>query len=235
MECRITRSDKPWECQIIIRWENDADGKKITSWEEPFGPVLYDRSELEEMIRRAQLAVLNPSVPVKDIVDLDTSTLDPEDDYKLPASLGSQRQFQFSESVVCLNLSGPDLTNLAFIDLPGTSPLLLSYVTSSLHAVGLIQNVKVGNDQGDIKAVWDMVSKHIGGNTLILLAITMRGKPNLVLSAALLFPYSLCMLYLDDIDNQGAVRLAQEADPNGDRTIGTFTLTACYYFLLTKC
>ena len=124
MECRITRSEEghPWQCQVLIRWETDADGNSITSREERFGPVLHDKSGLEEMIRRAQLAVLNPSVPAHRLVDLDTSTLDPETNFELPASLGSRRQFQFSESVVCLDLSGPDLTDLAFIDLPGMSP-----------------------------------------------------------------------------------------------------------------
>ena len=66
------------------------------------------------MIRRAQLAILNPSVPAERFVDFDTTTLSPGE---LP--LESEKQLQFSSNVVCLDLSGPDLTDLSFIDLPG--------------------------------------------------------------------------------------------------------------------
>lgn len=114
MECRLTRSDKPWQCQVLLRRETDANGDKIRTREEPFGPLLTDKGELEEMLRRAQLAILNPSVEADKFVDLDTSLLE---DGEWP--LGSVKQLSFSDNVVCMDISGPDLTDLSFIDLPG--------------------------------------------------------------------------------------------------------------------
>lgn len=107
---------EPWQCQILIRRDTDADGNKISTREEKFGSVLYDKSELEEMLRRAQLAILNPSLPADSLLAFDTSSLAPGE--RPP---GSERQLQFSNNVVCLDLSGPDVIDLAFIDLPGMS------------------------------------------------------------------------------------------------------------------
>lgn len=114
MECRLTHSTRAWQCQVLIRRETDAYGKKISAREEPFGEVLFDKAKLEEALRRAQLAVLNPSLPADFFVDFDTDTLKPG---QTPP--GSDRQLQFSDDVVCLDISGPDVTDLSFIDLPG--------------------------------------------------------------------------------------------------------------------
>lgn len=115
MECRLKHSDEPWKCRILLRWETDSDGHKIDPKEEPFGPVLHDKDDLELMIRRAQLAILNPSLPADFFREFDIEALREGE-----CPNGSDKQFQFSESVVCLELSGPDLTDLSFIDLPGT-------------------------------------------------------------------------------------------------------------------
>ncbi len=116
MECRLVNSKDPWRCQIRLRIEKDENGQQLPTnkKEEPFGPPITNPEDLEEMIRRAQLAILNPSVPAEDFVDFDTSLLTSG---KPP--LGSRKQLQFSSNVVCLDLSGPDLTDLSFIDLPG--------------------------------------------------------------------------------------------------------------------
>ena len=116
MECRLTHTNRPWECQVLLRRETDASGNTIKVQEEPFGPMLYDKDDLEEMLRRAQLAILNPSLPAEFFVDFDTKSLSPGE---IPP--GSERQLSFSDNVVCLNLSSPDVTDLSFIDLPGTS------------------------------------------------------------------------------------------------------------------
>ncbi|KAJ3486023.1 hypothetical protein NLI96_g4541 [Meripilus lineatus] len=140
--------------KILLRMETDDNGRPLLVKKEvPFGLPILERSHLEEMIRRAQLAILNPSVSAENFLDFDTGTLAPGE---LP--LGSTRQLSFSSNVVCLDLSGPDLTDLSFIDLPG-----------------LISNVALGEDRGNIEAVRRMVREHIQGQTLILLTITMRG------------------------------------------------------------
>ena len=111
MECRLTNSGRPWQCQILLRRETDENGHRVPTKEERFGPLLHDKTHLEEMIRRAQLAILNPSVPGKFFETFNTrsGTNHPE----------LAKQLAFSSNVVCLDLSGPDLPDLSFIDLPG--------------------------------------------------------------------------------------------------------------------
>lgn len=114
MECRLIHSTRPWQCQVLLRRETDEHGHKISAKETPFGPLLHDKSELEEMLRRAQLAVLNPSLSPSFFEDFDTKSLKPGD--KPP---GSARQLAFSNDVVCIDLQAPEVTDLSFIDLPG--------------------------------------------------------------------------------------------------------------------
>jgi len=154
MECRLTNSPQPWQCQVLLRHERDQHGSPVEgkSKEEKFGPLLTDESELEDMLRRAQLAILNPSVSASEFEDFDTSTLAHGGTFP-----GSAGQLQFSSNVVCLDISGPDVTDLSFIDLPG-----------------IISNVAPGQDRSMIDVVRNMTRDHIKGNTLILLTITMR-------------------------------------------------------------
>ena len=104
----------PWQCQVLLRIETDVDGNKIQAREEKFGPLLTEKADLEEVLRRAQLAILNPSLPSDFFVEFDTSSLKPGE-----RPSGSLRQLQFSNNVVCLDLAGPDIIDLSFIDLPG--------------------------------------------------------------------------------------------------------------------
>lgn len=67
------------------------------------------------------------------------------------------------------------------------------------------------------------MESHISGqNTLILVAIPMSGE--------YLSRYNLSALLNeaepDDMENQQAVRLAKEADPSGERTIGGREMSA---------
>ncbi|EKM56235.1 uncharacterized protein PHACADRAFT_207519 [Phanerochaete carnosa HHB-10118-sp] len=153
MECRLTNSDRPWQCQILLRREVDGNGRQIYPvQEERFGPVLHDKAELEEMIRRAQLAILNPGVAKGSFEIFDTTSLKPGEKPEI-----SQEQLEFSSNVVCLDLQGPDLPDLSFIDLPG-----------------IISMVGEDEDESNIEAIKNMVEEHIKGNTLILLTINMR-------------------------------------------------------------
>ena len=73
----------------------------------PFGPVIMDKKDVEERIRRAQRAILNPST------SYETFLSGPDGD-------SETKEVSFSKNCVCLELSGPDLTDLSFCDLPGT-------------------------------------------------------------------------------------------------------------------
>ncbi len=115
MECRMTNSRNEWHAQVSLRKERDENGNKLAEIRETkFGPVIHDKANLEEMLRCAQLAILNPTLPHSCFEDLDSSCFD-----ALGPPEGSPRQLQFSPNVVCVDISGPDLTDLSFIDLPG--------------------------------------------------------------------------------------------------------------------
>ncbi|KAF9244557.1 P-loop containing nucleoside triphosphate hydrolase protein [Melanogaster broomeanus] len=171
MECRMSSSDGPWSCRISVRWEFDDLGKPQNSVSEvPFGDVIYDEGEVELALRRAQAAVLHPGTPSTKFLGMSADEIKNMKDPSIP----------FSRNVVCIDLEGPNLTDLSFIDLPG-----------------IIQNA----EPTVVKLVEDVVTSNIKGNTIILVALPMT----------------------DDIENQKALRLAQEEDSAGMRTIGVLT------------
>ena len=65
-----------------------------------------DKSEVEERIRRAQLAILNPSKSMEDFL----GTLLPSSD---------ENELSFSTDVVSVRIAGRDVDDLSFVDLPG--------------------------------------------------------------------------------------------------------------------
>ena len=72
----------------------------------PFGQAIRDKKEVKERIRRAQRAILRPSQ------NPDTFLSGPDED-------SSNRELTFSKNCVSLEISGPELTDLSFCDLPG--------------------------------------------------------------------------------------------------------------------
>jgi len=118
-----------WSCQIKIRREiDDETGRAIHSdqVEVPFGEIIYDPKAVEEMLRKAQLAVLNPSVPSDKFLSLDFKKIESG----VPP-LGSKKQYSFTQNVVILEISGPSALNLTFIDLPGKLSRLFASLTVS--------------------------------------------------------------------------------------------------------
>jgi len=109
-ECRLSYSDNPWSCKVVLTKTFDKDGQPVGSPQIiPFGAVITEKSRVEERIRRAQRAILNPST------GYETFLLGPDED-------PDEKELSFSKNCVCLELSGPDLTDLSFCDLPGTCP-----------------------------------------------------------------------------------------------------------------
>ena len=91
----------------MLRQTVDRQGQPLGSARNtPFGPVITDKKDVEERIRRAQRAILNPSTSHETFL----SGSDAEPD---------RPELSFSKNCVCLELSGPDLTDLSFCDLPG--------------------------------------------------------------------------------------------------------------------
>ncbi|KAJ7449129.1 P-loop containing nucleoside triphosphate hydrolase protein [Mycena galericulata] len=173
MECRLSSSTNSWSCRISIRLEFDDSGRPrqdVSEYE--FGNTITNKHEVEVALRRAQLAVLNPSVSFGEILEMSPDELRHE--------IPGKESLPFSRNVVCVDLEGPDLTDLMFLDLPG-----------------IIQNA----EPGVVQLLEEMVVSHIRGNCLILVALPMS----------------------DDIENQKALRLAHQEDPEGRRTIGVLT------------
>ena len=79
MECRLQQQNGiKWHTQVYIRLETDKNGNPLKEIEEkPFGRFIHEKDELETMLRRAQLAILNPSVPIEKFVDFDVDSFDP--------------------------------------------------------------------------------------------------------------------------------------------------------------
>ena len=77
--------------------------------------VIYDQSEVEDWIRRAQRVILNPKKLLKDF-------LDNEDEDELDSELN------FSTNCVSLHISGPEVADLSFCDLPGVSYTFFSFI-----------------------------------------------------------------------------------------------------------
>ena len=120
MECRLSRSSGSWSCQIKIRWEYNATGSRRSDVEEVnFGDRLHDKRAVELALRQAQAAVLNrdAGVPLEAFLQMDERAL------KARAAVkGSGGPAPFSRNVVCVELAGPELTDLSFVDLPGERP-----------------------------------------------------------------------------------------------------------------
>lgn len=108
MECRLSRTDKPWQCIVSLRSTVDASDQLLGQVRnEQFGGIIYDKAEVEERIRRAQRAILNPHKSRESVLnEVNMQKDDPS-------------QSKFSVNCVTLQISGPDVADLSFCDLPG--------------------------------------------------------------------------------------------------------------------
>ena len=107
----MTRRDAPWSCAIFLRRRQRSPSGGQTSFglpKEPFGGVIIDSGLLTDRILRAQLAVLNPQTPSHTFLDVN-------------ADLNAPTEVSFTSDVVCLEITGPDYSDISFIDLPGAS------------------------------------------------------------------------------------------------------------------
>jgi hypothetical protein len=102
--------DDDWQCVVSLRFITDAKGQSLGQVRnDRFGPTIHNKAEVEERIRRAQRAILNPSTSSRRFLDGDDE--DPE-----------QRELTFSTNCVSLQISGRDVADLSFVDLPGAVP-----------------------------------------------------------------------------------------------------------------
>ncbi|KAF7350793.1 P-loop containing nucleoside triphosphate hydrolase protein [Mycena sanguinolenta] len=146
LECRLVSAPE-WACRISIRRDFDSTGRRLAEVSEtPFGDLIRNRTEIGMMLRRAQLAVLDSGAQTTRIMRMNIEELHTYE------KLQNRRPPEFSRNVVCVDLEGPDLTDVQVIDLPG-----------------ITQNAS----PAAIRLVEDMVVDNIRGNCLILVAIPM--------------------------------------------------------------
>ncbi|KZT22318.1 hypothetical protein NEOLEDRAFT_1171464 [Neolentinus lepideus HHB14362 ss-1] len=142
--CKLTLSKEPWRCKVSLHFETDEHGQRLGQARNvPFGDIIRDKALVEERIRRAQRAVLNPGVIARNFLDDDEAAAVPP-------------QLAFTSNSIHLQISGPDLADLSFVDLPG-----------------LIASVSQDGDVRDIDLVKELVNQYIRKpSCLILLTVT---------------------------------------------------------------
>ncbi|GJJ07916.1 hypothetical protein Clacol_002122 [Clathrus columnatus] len=144
-ECRLIRvpSSEEWECAVSLRFLTDQDGSLLDAARNvQFGDIIKNPRDVEERLRRAQLAILNPSVPFEFF-------LEGHGQFTKPS-------LNFSNNIVCLEIKGPDVTDLSFCDLPG-----------------LIASVADGGRDEDVEEVRELVASYIRKEScIILLTVT---------------------------------------------------------------
>ena len=94
-----------WSCSISL--QIDENGRRTV---QPFGSTIYNRSNVELGIRRAQAAVLSPHRPAIDFLK--------KSEQDLKTEVDSER-LQFSKNSVRVDIMDPESPNLDFVDLPG--------------------------------------------------------------------------------------------------------------------
>ncbi|KAL0952897.1 hypothetical protein HGRIS_007115 [Hohenbuehelia grisea] len=145
IECRLASSSGPWRCQISIRLEYDANHGRLNDISEAkFGETITDKTLVEGVIRQAQFAVLNPQLSFEDVLKMEPDELETNDS-----------SLSFSQNVICVDLEGPELTDLSFVDLPGI--------------------IHTGNPR-HVSLVKQLVGSYIKGNSLILVVIPMTDE-----------------------------------------------------------
>jgi len=101
------RRDEPWSCTIYLRRIDPSHGSESFGLsKEQFGEVIKDKELLENRIFGAQLAILNPNTPARTF-------------WNANANSTASTELTFSPDIVCLEIAGPDYSNLSFVDLPG--------------------------------------------------------------------------------------------------------------------
>ncbi|TRM59249.1 P-loop containing nucleoside triphosphate hydrolase protein [Schizophyllum amplum] len=109
-ECLLSRSSSPWQCIVTLRFWTDSKGQALAVPRSvSFGTAILERHLVEERIRRAQRAILNPNIPVDHFL---ADGYDADE----PATV---EQLTFSKNCIELKISGPDVADLSFCDLPG--------------------------------------------------------------------------------------------------------------------
>lgn len=119
-EVRLSKADT-FSCDVHIRPENM---EKDRAAEARFCDTIVDKEQVPHVLRRAQLAVLNPDQP-------SSKYLEEMAEEQVTVAMESSK-LQFSKTVICIDVKGPDQVSLSFVDLPG---LIVSTKVCSRHSM----------------------------------------------------------------------------------------------------
>jgi hypothetical protein len=106
-ECKLSQSNEPWKCNVSLRFTTDINGQVLGQVRnETFGPTITVKSDVEERIRRGQRAILNPSTPSRKFLESADEDI-------------GVNELTFSTNCISLQITGPNVADLSFCDLPG--------------------------------------------------------------------------------------------------------------------
>ncbi|KAG9073799.1 hypothetical protein FRC06_011147 [Ceratobasidium sp. 370] len=141
IEFRSQHAEHGWRAQVYIKLEMEDQGRSRWAEEIAFGDTLEDADLVEERIKQAQLAVLNPRI--------DRAVF-------LRGDPGPPGGLSFTRNRVVVRISGQDLADLSFVDLPG-----------------IISNTADQRNAGDIELVQKLISSYMRKkSTINLIVIT---------------------------------------------------------------
>jgi GTPase SAR1 family protein len=147
LEVNLIGKDSFWECRVFLVEEYDyiADSQAShkASRKRPMGAwtsrtqaqvrafgTTGNREEVRDLIHRAQLATLNPTV--------DQTRYVPRAGLK-DEEISQSLEVKFSPNIIRLDIQGPEYCNLSFTDLPGI--ITMSEIKSERYLVDLVANL----------------------------------------------------------------------------------------------
>ena len=197
MEVNLRSSEEPWRGKVSLRFAAD-DPRVKTSSVIPFNETT-SKDEITKILRQAQLAILNPSKPLTDFTELNETECD-----------NYNTALKFSRSTVVLEITGADV-DVTLVDLPGiisnTDDVCSLEASNDLRLMTKL--ILLGNSRFQMFRRNNVLSS-------LLSAWKVQTSNSPLQITLLIIP--------DDIDNQSAVKIAKEKDPNGVRTIGVFLI-----------
>ena len=121
----MTSSTAEWTCRISLRLIVDERDKPLPSTRNiKFGETIRDKAQVEERIRRAQFAILNPRHDPASFLHAPVANL-----------VNDPWTLSFSSNCISVHISGSGVDDLSFVDLPGnhftTSPHLWNMADST--------------------------------------------------------------------------------------------------------
>jgi len=111
VEISITEAET-WSCIVKVQVDQDVNGNSVTRSVYQFGNIITSPNAVAAAITRAQALILNPQ-------ELQAQTQRGPETVLSPITDRRSNQREFSKNSISLDIRGPELIGLRFIDLPG--------------------------------------------------------------------------------------------------------------------